>query len=334
MQIRFGAFSDTGQKRQRNEDALLAWSPRDSWLSGFFVVADGMGGHEAGDVAADTTIDRLRTYIEHGDEPEHGPGNALLDGLEAELMRINSHLREMAAAKEQARGMGSTATAAVFADRQIFIAHIGDTRLYRLRAGELHQLTLDHSWVAEQERRGWISAEQAANHPQKNILTQALGTEGDLEVYKKSFPVRSKDRYLICSDGLHGAATLEQIRSTLRDEPDPEKAAQQLIDSANAAGGPDNVTTIVCDIELTPEELAEPPLPDPEDDGIEVLREVPMDARPAEDPQTRGARLAEMEALHGSPGDSSGGGFGGKWKIWAILGFAILAIAVALIFLR
>jgi protein phosphatase len=226
--------TDTGRQRKANEDAYFARSP-------LFAVADGMGGAQAGEVASRTATE----VLEHG-LPD-GPGSAeeRLAGLVAEA---NARIHELGSTDRERQGMGTTMTAAYVGEEDVAVAHVGDSRMYRLRDGELEKLTEDHTLVAELERQGKITQEEAGRHPQRSIITRALGPEGEVAVDHHTWPARSGDVYLICSDGLMMFAE-EQIGDILRTEGDLRRAARSLVDAANAAGGRDNITVVLFRVE-------------------------------------------------------------------------------------
>jgi PPM family protein phosphatase len=226
--------TDTGRQRKANEDAYFARSP-------LFAVADGMGGARAGEVASRAAIDAIE-----GGLPD-GPGSAeeRLAGL---VLEANGRIIEMAKADSERAGMGTTMTAAYVTEGDVAIAHVGDSRLYRLRAGELERLTEDHTLVAELERQGKITAEEAGRHPQRSIITRALGAEPDIQVDHHTWPARDGDVYLICSDGLMMFPE-EQIGEIVRSEPDLRSAARALVDAANRGGGRDNITVVLFRVE-------------------------------------------------------------------------------------
>jgi PPM family protein phosphatase len=226
--------TDTGRQRKGNEDAYFARSP-------LFAVADGMGGAQAGEVASQTAIEA----IEHG-LPD-GPGSAE-ERLASLVLEANERIVAMAAADQGRAGMGTTMTAAYLTEGELAVAHVGDSRLYRLRGGELERLTEDHTLVAELERQGKITQEEAGRHPQRSIITRALGAERDIDVDHHTWPARDGDVYLICSDGLMMFPE-ERIGEIVRSAPDLRGAARGLVDAANAGGGRDNITVVLFRVE-------------------------------------------------------------------------------------
>jgi protein phosphatase len=247
-----GFVTHTGMARERNEDAFALFVPyegegSDSVIDGLFAVADGMGGHAAGDVASRFVTDAVTRALTAPESPLPGDPRDLGAWLERLLHAVNRQLRSMAADRGLERGMGSTLTLAVVCGQTLQLAHVGDSRCYRLRAGVLEQLTEDHSWVAAQLRAGLLDPEEAEHHPQRNLLTQCLGIDPELRVFLAEHAMESGDRYLLCSDGLHGQVTHDTLAAVLPGAP-PQDAAQQLIDLANAAGGPDNITALVFEV--------------------------------------------------------------------------------------
>ena len=232
----FGA-TDAGKVRANNEDALLVGEGRDETL---FVVADGIGGFEAGEVASRIAVDVLR---------ELEPGAS----FEAAIREANRRILAVGRGDERLSGMGTTIVATRFGGTReepvAEIAHVGDSRAYLLRGGSLRPLTEDHSLVAELVRSGDLTRDQAAEHPQKNLITRALGAEEEVEVDTVVLPVEAGDRLLLCSDGLTDMVPEANIGEILADSPgDPEKPARTLVSAALDAGGSDNVTVVVVDV--------------------------------------------------------------------------------------
>jgi serine/threonine protein phosphatase PrpC len=238
-----GAYrSDLGCRRPTNEDSCAFVVPSDPELlrsKGILgIVADGMGGHAAGEVASAMAVDIVRrAYFDSAASPR----SALLHAFE----RANHEILQ-ASEQEKLRGLGTTCTALAIIDRQIVWAHIGDSRLYRLRRGRLVQLTEDDSEIRGLVRRGWITAREARLHPRRNILCRALGVE--TAVRPACSPAYSTarwgDRYLLCSDGLHGVVEDRQLQDILGSD-DPDAACTHLIQLARAKGGPDNITGLI-----------------------------------------------------------------------------------------
>ncbi|HXA53330.1 MAG TPA: Stp1/IreP family PP2C-type Ser/Thr phosphatase [Solirubrobacteraceae bacterium] len=230
------AGTDTGLQRRANEDALLARAP-------LFVVADGMGGARAGEVASKLAVESFHDGVPFGASPEQ----ALAASALAANARIHSLSRENA---EQA-GMGTTLTAVYVGEREVAIAHVGDSRAYCLRDGELMRLTDDHSLVDELIREGRLTPAEAEEHPQRSIITRALGPEETVEVDTRSFRARGGDIYLLCSDGLTSMVPEVRLAEILREHAGAplRDTGERLIDEANRAGGRDNVTVILLRLE-------------------------------------------------------------------------------------
>jgi protein phosphatase len=224
------ALSDVGRQRQGNEDSFLERSP-------LFVVADGMGGARAGEVASRMAVEQFDV-----DDGADAPPEQQL----AEVAKgANRKIHKMAQEDSAYAGMGTTFTAALVTGREIAIGHVGDSRLYRLRDGELERLTHDHSLVEEFVRQGKLTPEEAEVHPQRSIITRALGPEPDVEVDTYTHAGRDGDVYLLNSDGLTGMISEEQVAEILRDRESLEDAAEKLIAAANENGGKDNITVVL-----------------------------------------------------------------------------------------
>jgi protein phosphatase len=234
LSFKYGARSDVGLLRDGNEDAMYA-GPR------LLAVADGMGGHAAGEVASRVVIETVAAL--DADPPEADLTGALRTAVET----ANTYLREMVAADGALEGMGTTLTALLWVGQQLGLVHIGDSRAYLLRDGQIEQVTHDHTLVQNLIDEGRISPEEATTHPQRSWITNALdgrsGVQPDLTIRD----VRPGDRYLICSDGLSSYVTEPTIAEALQ-TPDPQEACDRLVDLALRAGGPDNVTCIVADL--------------------------------------------------------------------------------------
>ncbi len=224
------ALSDVGRQRQGNEDSFLERSP-------LFVVADGMGGARAGEVASRMAVEQFDD-VDGADMP---PEQQLAEVAKG----ANRKIHEMAQEDSAYAGMGTTFTAALVTGREIAIGHVGDSRLYRFRDGELERLTHDHSLVEEFVRQGKLTPEEAEVHPQRSIITRALGPEPDVEVDTYTHSGRDGDVYLLNSDGLTGMINEEQVAEILRDRESLEDAAEKLIAAANANGGKDNITVVL-----------------------------------------------------------------------------------------
>lgn len=237
MKLRAAGYTDVGLVRSSNEDAYLIAEP-------LFAVADGMGGHQAGEVAAGTTIETLREFA-GAIAKDDDPGSALVETARA----ANRAVYEKASADPSLLRMGTTLTAAIARDGRLCIAHVGDSRAYLFRDGNLQQLTEDHTLVAEYVRHGRMTEEEAKVHPNRSIITRALGVEPDIPVDTVTLGIRPGDRILLCSDGLYSMVPDESIASILASVEDTDAAAKQLVKAANSAGGEDNTTVVVIDVE-------------------------------------------------------------------------------------
>lgn len=234
-----GSATDVGLVRSNNQDQLLV-------APGLYAVADGMGGHAAGEVASATAVKALRAAFEASDQRS---AETLLNAARA----ANRAVWEQAQSHRSMRGMGTTLVALAVIEHQdgtngLAVVHIGDSRAYLLRERTFSQLTVDHSLVQELVNDGQISEAQAAVHPQRHVLTRALGVEPSVEVDLMAIDPRHADRYLLCSDGLSREASDEEIASVLERHRDPSEAARELVRLANSRGGSDNVTVVVVDV--------------------------------------------------------------------------------------
>jgi protein phosphatase len=228
------AATDTGRQRRANEDSLLARSP-------LFVVADGMGGAQAGEVASRIAVDSFRHGLDDASQPE--------SALATLALEANSRIHELSHSNAEHAGMGTTLTAVYVGDQEVAIAHVGDSRAYCLRDGELLRLTDDHSLVDELMRQGRLTPEEAVEHPQRSVITRALGPEGTVEVDTRTFRARAGDVYLLCSDGLTTMLAEEAIAEVLRTHRRLRDAGEALIAAANEAGGRDNITVVLLRLE-------------------------------------------------------------------------------------
>lgn len=235
MKARVHGLTDVGRRRENNQDQLLVDEQRD-----VYAIADGMGGHAAGEVASSIAIQALAETIKNNSEEE--ANQFLVDAFQ----EGNRRICESVLARGEWRGMGTTIVALVRCDDRVIIGHVGDSRSYVLRDGALIQLTDDHSWVAEQVRMGLLTNEEAHKHPMRNIVTRAMGNRLELEVDVSEQPIHPGDVFLLCSDGLNSMLGDEQISEILsRHQDDPVEACRALIDAANERGGDDNITVIV-----------------------------------------------------------------------------------------
>jgi protein phosphatase len=232
VRLASGSFSHTGLVRGNNEDAFV-----DDNEHVLFAVADGMGGHRGGEVASRTAIEALRAAIASG------------RGVQGAITSANEAVIERARGNSELTGMGTTLTALVAAGgRQLLIGHVGDSRAYMIHEGVLRRITDDHSLVEELVREGRLTSEQADAHPQRHVVTRALGVDEDVEVDLYTLDVTPGDRVVLCSDGLTTMVRERDVERIARSEPDPQRAAEQLVDAANAAGGEDNTSVVIVDV--------------------------------------------------------------------------------------
>jgi PPM family protein phosphatase len=233
--LRYAVRSDVGLLREGNEDSAYA-GPR------LLAVADGMGGHAAGEVASALTINAM------ADLDSSQPDSDMLTELSSAVAHANARLQETILANPAIEGMGTTLTALLWSDGHAAVCHIGDSRGYLLREGELYQITHDHTLVQSLVDEGRISADDVSTHPQRSLLLRALDGRSVAEPDLSAHDGQPGDRYLLCSDGLSGVVSDEVLRDVLSAIADPEAATRELIDLANQGGGPDNITCIVADV--------------------------------------------------------------------------------------
>jgi len=249
VKITYKAVSDVGRKRKGNEDSLFV-NPEQH----LFVVADGMGGHAAGEIASKVAVDSINEFVclTGGDEEITWPfgldENISYDGnrLKTAIRYANRKVLEATKEKSEYEGMATTVAAVLVDEDAANLGHVGDSRVYLMRDGEITQLTSDHSWVNEQIQSGVISPDQARTHPLRNVVTRALGGKPDLQVDMQQHKAKAGDILILCSDGLTTMIPDEDIARVVREAGgDVEKAAQALVASANAKGGEDNITVLL-----------------------------------------------------------------------------------------
>jgi len=252
MRISSASATDQGLRRSTNEDNFAV--REDLKL---FVVADGMGGHAAGEVASQAVVEGIVAFVEatRAMSPDQtwptpfDPEQSVnANRLRAGFQMGNRRLAAQIASSSDLRGMATTAVAMLIDGGTATLAHVGDSRVYRLRDGQLERLTRDHSWVEEQIRLGALSETAARQHPWRNIVTRALSGSDDLEVDIQEVALQSGDRLLLCSDGLFTVLSDGQISEVLRRETDLDHLCHALIQGANDGGGPDNVTAVVLEL--------------------------------------------------------------------------------------
>jgi PPM family protein phosphatase len=290
--------TDTGRQRHANEDSYFARAP-------VFVVADGMGGAQAGEVASRIAA----TAFERGRVSEEAPAEGQLERI---AQQANSEIHKLAQEDTSRAGMGTTLTAAMFRDDEVAFGHVGDSRAYVFRKGELKRLTKDHSLVEELRRQGRLTEEQAEEHPQRSIITRALGPEPSVNVDTMTFPARDGDVFLLCSDGLTTMVSDDEIREILADARTLRSAVHRLVDAANRGGGRDNITAV-------------------------AFRLADADAAEGEEPATLMSRTAEQAGLTGERVRAATDRLRGRGPMPAprrrrrILGWALAALAAIVI---
>ena len=275
-----------GRRRERNQDNVTHLVPIDedtlAAKGALFVVCDGMGGHAAGEVASDLGVTSIREEYFATDESDII--KAFAHAIKQANQRIFSYAREHA----EMTGMGTTCVALVLHGGRAYFVNIGDSRGYIIRDGKMRQVTLDHSWVAEQTRAGLLTEEQARTHAHRNVITRSLGTQATVNADLFVETLREGDRVLLCSDGLHGYVEEREIEREMLQHADPEVGARNLIDMANAAGGPDNITALIVHLLEVPEAVGEVTIPLAGDDPEQTITQ-PL-------PAIRGAAAAERKA--------------------------------------
>jgi PPM family protein phosphatase len=229
MKVSVGAATDIGQVREGNEDSYLIVEP-------LYAVADGMGGHRGGEVASSLALETVQGLFERRE-----------GSLAEQVAQANRVVFDRSQEDRNVSGMGTTLTAAQVDENGIHLVHVGDSRAYLLRGGELTRITEDHTLVHRMVMEGEISEEEAETHPQRSILTRALGVDRNIQVDESDLEVAPGDRLLLCTDGLTGMVPEGQIRDILVETVDPQEAADKLVGGANRAGGIDNITAMILD---------------------------------------------------------------------------------------
>ena len=251
MQLAFAAVTDVGLVRTHNEDYYVA--ERDL---GLFAVVDGMGGHAAGEIASRTVADGVVDFIRatHADPDKTWPfpfDPTLSHGanrLQVAIRTANRRLADLVSGNERLGGTGATISAVLFDRDQLAISNVGDCRAYLIRAGEVYQVTRDHSFVAEQVSAGILNAEDAKRHPLRHLVTRAVSGNATINVDTWDVQAQSGDRVLLCSDGVHGLLTDEELSGIALKDAAIETIAQELVDAAKARGGTDNSTVVIVQV--------------------------------------------------------------------------------------
>lgn len=246
MEMKVAFLTDKGCVRENNEDHIGVFVPLDNQrhdAAALLIVADGMGGHQGGEVASRLAVEVIRQIC------AESQGLSYSDSLGQAFAAANSVILERAGENPALLGMGSTATALLLNGQDAWFAHIGDSRLYRQRGGALLQLSEDHSLVSEMVKAGLMTPDQAVRHPSRNIITRALGSDAEAmpQVTDQPFDVRAGDRFLLCSDGLHDLVSEAEMLEAISG-PSPEVACQALVELAKERGGKDNISLIVAEV--------------------------------------------------------------------------------------
>ena len=254
MRLASAARTDPGRRRAANEDCYCSRADL-----GLFIVADGMGGHVAGEVAARIAVDEVERFIEAtagGADPDAWPApfdpavSAAGNRLTASLAVANRSIADRVGQAVELRGMATTAVALIIGDGNAALAHVGDSRAYLRGAGRLRRLTRDHSWVEEQMRTGLLSPAAAREHPWRNVVTRALSGADPVQPDVCDVPLSAGDRLLLCSDGLSSVLADDEIDALLARGGPPDATCEDLVRGANDGGGPDNITVIVIDVDV------------------------------------------------------------------------------------
>lgn len=252
LRLVIGAATDRGRVRESNEDSVCVLGPGEivDDFDALLAVADGMGGHQAGEVASQYATDKLQELFTSsayrnwvGYDFERNDYNILV--VKEVLERLNREIYDLAVRERKHRGMGTTITAALIAQGQVVLGHAGDSRAYLLDNGKLIQLTTDHSWVQEQVEQNKMSREQAANHSRKNQITRALGVSSVIRIDRQVIDLRPGNVLLLCTDGLTNMLSDSEIEHLLTTIPDPQKVCDALVAAANQRGGGDNISVVV-----------------------------------------------------------------------------------------
>jgi serine/threonine protein phosphatase PrpC len=260
LDLKVAKLSDTGRSRPHNEDCVDFFVPPDAQQlaqkGAIYLAADGMGGHSAGEVASHTAVELVRRH--YYSDTTHDVGTSLVRAFRL----ANRAIYEQAQSDPSKSGMGTTLVAAVVLGRKVYIANIGDSRAYLINERGITQITEDHSWVAEQMRAGLLTKEEARRHPQRNVVTRALGSKPSVDIDLFEGEIQEGDVLLLCSDGLTGYVEDPELASIAM-EHRPEQAARLLVDQANARGGSDNISVVVVstrpEIVIAPTEVAAKP---------------------------------------------------------------------------
>lgn len=328
MRVSVGAATDIGQVREGNEDSFLIVAP-------LYAVADGMGGHRGGEVASSLALETVQGMFERRE-----------GSLADQVVEANRAVFDRSQNDRSVSGMGTTLTAALVDGSRVHLVHVGDSRAYLLRGGELAQLTEDHTLVHRMVMEGEISQEEAETHPHRSILTRALGVDQSIQVDEGDVEVADGDRLLLCTDGLTGMVPEGQIREILLESADPQEAVEKLVKVANRAGGIDNITAVILDFSqdgsgpgetkqsAVPQqptmERPVPPAAPPKRSDITIVG-APIPDPPPEASTARSARTPAARPTSGRPPGAprrTSRRVGRKVGIWAGVTIAIVALGM------
>ena len=247
--VTLGTLSHVGKKRSSNQDSFCALADAGAppGIDTLLAVADGMGGHKAGEVASGMAIQFLINRLSLAGATVQ-PMNDTLSRLKQTFGELNTEIN-VAAALPETRGMGTTLTAAVIVGNTLTIGHVGDSRAYLFRDDRIRQLTHDHSWVADQVAKGIMTSTEAETHPWRNILTRAVGIDPSIDVDSVALEIRKDDLFLICSDGVHSLIRDDELVNALTGSDDPQSSCREIVNLANAKGGNDNITVVISRID-------------------------------------------------------------------------------------
>lgn len=235
------SITNVGRKRKLNQDYVYTSEQPVGSLPNLFIVADGMGGHNAGDYASKVTVETIVEKVGNTAETDR------TRILEEAIAAANTLIRTRAKESSDLEGMGTTVVAATCEGKSLCVANVGDSRLYVANRKEIRQITKDHSWVAEMVRRGGMGKEEARNHPDKNIITRAIGADDDVKIDFFTVQLKEGDLILMCTDGLTNMLEDEEIRMILDGARDMVEKAEELVEAANERGGRDNISVILID---------------------------------------------------------------------------------------
>lgn len=243
--MRIGQLSDKGQVRPNNEDSIYSSVKKD-----LLIIADGMGGHKAGEIASKTAINKVRHFIKNKSENYKKNKNDIMNLINDAIRYANLSIQKVAKKDESLKGMGTTLIVALIIENEVYIGHIGDSRAYLINNKSIKQITKDHSLVAELLENGTITEKEAENYPHKNVITRALGCENKIKVDKYNIKIKKNDVLLLCTDGLSNMVSDEEILIIIKQSNNPNTAAKELVKAANKAGGQDNISVIVAENDI------------------------------------------------------------------------------------